>query len=64
VRQHFLAGGCTGGIALMQNRELPSGPLGGDQPERDLLVAQLDQLVGTEERLGCGAQIEREKLGQ
>ena len=33
MREHFLAGRGAGGVALVQQRELPPGALRGDQPQ-------------------------------
>src|SRR5215472_6558433 len=48
---HSIAGGGPRRVTLVQQRQLPAGALGGDEAQRDLGVAELDQLLRAEERL-------------
>src|SRR6516162_6639640 len=62
MRQHLLAGGSSGRIALVEYGELPPRPLGGDHAQRHLGIAELYQLIGAEEGLWRIAQVEGEEL--
>src|SRR6185437_12163851 len=62
VDDHLITRAGSGGIALVQDRELAAGSLRSDEPQRDLRVAQLNQLIPGKERLRRGAQIKGEKL--
>src|SRR5262249_26966154 len=64
VREHLLPGRRAGRVALVQQRQLPSRPLSGDQPQRDCLVAELRELGAAEEGLRRAAQVQREELRQ
>src|SRR5215469_9380316 len=64
MREHLLAGGGAGRVALVQYRELPAGTLCRDQPQRYLGIAELDELARAEERLWRSAQFEGEELRQ
>src|SRR5215470_869137 len=64
VRLHSIAGGGPRRVALVQQRQLPPRTLGGDEAQRDLGVAELDQLLCAEEGLRRGGEIEREELGE
>jgi len=64
VREHFLAGGRAGRVSLVQHRQLPPGALRRHQAQRDLRIAQLDEIVGAEKSLRRSAQVHGEELGE
>src|SRR5262249_4686186 len=64
VGEHLLAGRGAGGVTLVQQCQLSPGALRGDEAQRDLGVSELDQIPGTIEGLGRGAQVQGEELGE
>jgi len=64
MSEHFLARRRAASVALSQDRELASRAFRRDEPQRDLFIPDLDELIDAEECLRGGAQVQREEFGE